>query len=129
MYADFCLLPWAKFMSHKKELCGRCYPLRDRLKLFNATVTPTVLYGCGSWTMTKEREQQLRTAQRKMLRWIVGVGRQRNKGARREEEGTESEDDEHPEPQDDEEGEHDDKKKMRRGSNGFREQHILLRII
>ena len=61
--------------------------------------------------MTKEREKQLRTAQRKMLRWIVGVGRKRNTGgARGKEEGIESDEDEHPEPQDDEEGEQDDKK-------------------
>jgi len=72
---------WAKFMSYKKELCGKHYPLRDRLKLFNATVTPTVLYGCGCWTMTKEREKKLRTAQRKMLRWIVGVGRKQKTGS------------------------------------------------
>ena len=41
---------WKKFMSLKKELCCRHYPLQDRLKLFSATVTPTVLYGCGGWT-------------------------------------------------------------------------------
>jgi hypothetical protein len=51
---------WAKFHTFKKELCGRCFPLSDRLRLFEATVTPSVLYGCGSWTMTKEREQSLR---------------------------------------------------------------------
>ena len=39
---------WKKFMTQKEMLCGKAYPLRDRLRLFNATVTPTVLYGCGS---------------------------------------------------------------------------------
>ena len=47
---------WKKFMSNKDILCGKSYPMRDRLRLFNATVTPTVLYGCGSWTMTDARE-------------------------------------------------------------------------
>ena len=53
----------AKFMSHKKELCVTDHPLRDRLELFNATVTPTALHGCGSWVITTEREQKVLTAQ------------------------------------------------------------------
>ncbi len=48
---------WAKFMTYKGELCDKHYPLSDRLKLFNAVVTPTVLYGSGTWTMALEREQ------------------------------------------------------------------------
>ena len=35
------------------------------------------LYGAGSWAMTASREKSLRTAQRKMLRSILGKGRQR----------------------------------------------------
>ena len=68
---------WAKCMTWKKELCGKSYPLKDRLRLFNATVTPTVLYGCGCWAMTDARERKLRTTQRRMLRWIVGIGRRK----------------------------------------------------
>ena len=93
---------WAKFMSYKKELCGKCYRLRDRLKLLNATVTPTVWYACGTRTTTEERERKLRTTQRKMLRWIVGVGRRTQKtdsqsGQKDEEE--QSDEEEHPEPE------------------------------
>ena len=51
--------------------------MKDRLMLFNATVTPTVLYGCGCWVMIDARERKLRTTQRRMLRWIVGVGRRK----------------------------------------------------
>ena len=40
-------------------------------------VTPTVLYGCGSWTMILSREKKLQTAQRKMLRKIMGLGRKK----------------------------------------------------
>ena len=61
---------WGKFMSLKKELCGRHYSLDDRMRLFDAVVTPTILYGSGSWTMTQSREERLRTTQRKMLRKI-----------------------------------------------------------
>ena len=66
---------WAKFMSLKKELCTKHYPLRDRLRLFQATVTSTLLYGSGSWTMTAPLQTKLRSTQRRMLRWMVGVGR------------------------------------------------------
>ena len=36
-----------------------------------------MLYGCVSWTMTKERQNKLRAVQRKMLRIIIGVRRKR----------------------------------------------------
>jgi hypothetical protein len=66
---------WSKFHVYKKELCGRHYPLFHRLRLFESVVTPTILYGSGSWTMTCTREQLLRTTQRRMLRKIIKVGR------------------------------------------------------
>ena len=66
---------WNKFHLHRKEFCGRHFPLRDRLKFFEAVVTPSVLYGAGTWTMTTPLENKLRVAQRRMLRSIVRVGR------------------------------------------------------
>ena len=36
---------------------------------------PTFLYGCASWTLTREREHQIQTVQRKMLRQIIGTKR------------------------------------------------------
>jgi len=66
---------WAKFHQFKRELCGRTYALKDKLKLFEAVITPSVLYGCASWVVTKQRENQLRTAQRQMLRRIIRVAR------------------------------------------------------
>jgi hypothetical protein len=66
---------WAKFNQYRRELCCRHYPLFECLRLFDAAVTPTVLYGCGSWAVNKGDEITLRTAQRKMLRKIVQVGR------------------------------------------------------
>ena len=66
---------WNNFFAHKAQLCNRSFRLRDRLRLFESVVTSSVLYGSGCWTMTQSREQKLRITQRKMLRWIVGVGR------------------------------------------------------
>ena len=71
---------WAKFMEHKEELTRKTYALSDRLRLFNAVVTPAVLYGAETWTLTKEMERALRTAQRRMLRTILGQGRRRIQG-------------------------------------------------
>ena len=47
------------------------------MRLFGKVITPTVLYGCATWTMTAERDTKLRSAQRKMLRKILGKGRQK----------------------------------------------------
>ena len=66
---------WKKFHVQKQELTGKTYSLNDRLRLFNGTVTPTVLYGSEAWTMTREIEQRIRTTQRQMLRMIVRVPR------------------------------------------------------
>ena len=63
---------WKKFFLLKTDLCGRHVSLQARLKLFNASVTSTVLYGSGTWTMTADRERKLRTTQRRMLRWMLG---------------------------------------------------------
>ena len=68
---------WAKFMEHKDELIKKKYALSDRLRLFDAVVTPAVLYGAGTWTLTKEMERALRTTQRRMLRAILGQGRRK----------------------------------------------------
>ena len=64
---------WKKFYCFKSELCSKDYPLKDRLKLFDAIVTPTMLYGSCSWTMTAEREKKLVVCQRRMLRRVCCV--------------------------------------------------------
>ena len=66
---------WAAFAKNKAELCGRHYPLRARLRLFEATVTATALYGSGTWTMTTDREKLLTTTCRRMLRKMLGTPR------------------------------------------------------
>ena len=63
---------WKRFFGQKSDLCGKHVSLKTRLRLFNSTVTSTMLYGSGTWTMTATRERKLRTAQRRMLRWMLG---------------------------------------------------------
>ncbi len=78
-------------MTYRNELCGSHYSLAHRLRLFDATVTPTVLYGSSCWTMTLERERRLQTAQRKMLRRILGLGRRKLENDANEHESTDAE--------------------------------------
>jgi hypothetical protein len=66
---------WAKFGVYRRELLDKRVSLYHRLRLFQAVVTPTVLYGSGTWTMTTARDNELRTVQRKMLRAMLGKGR------------------------------------------------------
>ena len=75
---------WAAFGKFKQELCCKHYPLKQRFKLFDATVNATVLYGSGTWTMTQQREQRLQTSMRRMLRKILGCPR-KNAGGPEEE--------------------------------------------
>ena len=63
---------WGKFFAFKAELCGKHISIKDRFRLFNAIVSPTVLYGSATWTMNTERTRQLKTTQRRMLRWMLG---------------------------------------------------------
>jgi hypothetical protein len=68
---------WKAFMAHKSELTCKAYSLRDRLRLFDSIVGPTVLYGSASWCLTKESQVLLQRTQRKMLRMILGSPRRR----------------------------------------------------
>ena len=66
---------WAHFGTCGNELTNKRDSLFDRMRLFNAVLTQSVLYGCGGWAMNQSRAMQLRITQRKMLRAIMGKGR------------------------------------------------------
>ena len=61
---------WAAFHKHKHELCGKAYTVQNRMKLFNAIVTPTILYGCAAWALTRHQEE-------KLLRYVLRLFRKR----------------------------------------------------
>ena len=66
---------WAAFTKHKSELCCKHYCLRDRVRLFDATVSPAVLYGCTTWALTERLQNKLQVTRRRMLRYVLRVFR------------------------------------------------------
>ena len=68
---------WRKFGLLRHELTSKSYPLKSRLRLFDGTITPTIMYGCTSWTLTKDLELLIQRTQRRMLRLIIGTPRRR----------------------------------------------------
>ena len=63
---------WYKFQLHRKVLTNRHVSIKLRLKLFDAIVTPTVLYGLHTLSLTQQQLQKLDIVLRRMLRSIVG---------------------------------------------------------
>jgi hypothetical protein len=62
---------WACFFKLKAALCNRHVPIRHRISVLQSSVSPCILYACGTWTMTSDMAQKLRSTQRKMLRWMI----------------------------------------------------------
>ena len=63
---------WCSFHKHKAELCSKHCPTNDRLRLFQAVVTPVVLYACATWALTAQLEDKLHATWRNMLRYVYG---------------------------------------------------------
>jgi hypothetical protein len=62
---------WKRFMTIRDELTNKKYSLNQRLRLFDMTVSASMLYGTAAWTLTKKLEGLIRRNQRKMLRMIL----------------------------------------------------------
>ena len=61
----------AKFCIFKKELTDLAIPILLRTKLFDAVVTPTILYGSEVWTITLQRQKKLNRTQSELMRNII----------------------------------------------------------
>ena len=70
---------WATFHKYRQELTSKKYMLKHRLRLFDATVSPTVCYAAGTWAPNKEHERMVQSTQRKMLRLIIQTKRKYKK--------------------------------------------------
>jgi len=63
---------WAKFRNQEATLMNKSISLALRLKLFNTTVTPALLYSLDTCPLTDRLLRKLDVIQRKMLRKIIG---------------------------------------------------------
>ena len=63
---------WIKFRELRQSLCNRHVSIRSRLRLFDAVVTPTLLYGLETVPFSSMAKQRVDTVFRKMLKLIVG---------------------------------------------------------
>ena len=70
---------WATFHKYGQELTSKNYMLKHRLRVFDATVSPTVCYAAGTWALNKEHERMIQSTQRKMLRLIFQTKRKYRK--------------------------------------------------
>ena len=59
------------FALHK-VLKSRHISRRTKLRIYNVIIRPTVLYGCETWTLTKERRRRLEFFENSILRRILG---------------------------------------------------------
>ena len=66
---------WRSFWALKALLLNRSSSLKRRLQLFDSTVGGCVLWCSQAWSPRVEELRLLRTAQRAMLRRIVGAAR------------------------------------------------------
>ena len=64
---------WMKFHQYKESLSNKHVPVSLRLRLFDATVTPSLLYGLATAPLTARDMERFGVVQRKMLRTIAGV--------------------------------------------------------
>ena len=70
---------WATFHKYRQELTSKNYMFKHRVRLFDATVSPTVCYAAGTWAPNKEHERMIQSTQRKMLRLIIQTKRKYKK--------------------------------------------------
>ena len=60
----------------RKEVLERRELLKKtKLRVFNAMVVPTLIYGCDTWTMQRRHESKLQASEMMFLRRVEGVSR------------------------------------------------------
>ena len=70
---------WATFHKYRQELTSKNNMLKHRLRLFDATVSPTICYAAGTWAPNKDHERLIQSTQREMLRLIIQTNRNTKK--------------------------------------------------
>ena len=61
------------FATMKRVLCNKDIPATLRIRLYNATVTNILLWGCESWALTEELRRKLEVCHHRFLRKMIGI--------------------------------------------------------
>ena len=61
------------FTTMKQVLCNVDLPAKLRIRLYDATVTNILLWGCESWALTKELRRKLEVCHHRFLRKMIGI--------------------------------------------------------
>ena len=60
----------SEIVLRRKELSRN-----TKLKVMNATMMPTLLYGCETWSLSKKKQSRIQATQSNVLRRIEGLSR------------------------------------------------------
>ena len=63
---------WHKFHEHRQWLCNHHVHIGLRLRLFDAVVTPSILFGGAVLPLSENDLKRLNIVQRRMLRSMIG---------------------------------------------------------
>ena len=63
---------WSKYHANKHVLLDKAISLKLRLKLFNAVVTPTAVFGMVATALTQQQRDRIASTRMQMLSNIVG---------------------------------------------------------
>ena len=61
------------FATMKQVLCNKDLPAKLRIRLYDATVTNILLWGCESWALTEELRRKLEVCHHRFLRKMIGI--------------------------------------------------------
>ena len=66
-------LSWNKRRETTGVICDKKVPVKQKVKIYQTVIKPTMLYGAECWAMRKKEEHLLNKTEMRMLRWIQGI--------------------------------------------------------
>lgn len=64
---------WASYNKYREFLNDKKITVWIKKRIFDMCILPTMTYGCQTWTLTNQRKNKLRSAQRAMERRMLNI--------------------------------------------------------